>query len=100
MQTLKNYVFCYKCNKIYPGDNVTETIAVHPEHDNEVGVDFLGVLVKPDFITFDEENALITGIDSLPWDVSQSGRRKQVSIILMKNDRKNTNQLNLMRNLF
>lgn len=79
IQNLKNHVFCYKCNKIYAGDNVASTIESHPEHDNQTGIDFPGVFVSPDFISPNEENMLMTGIDSLPWDISQSGRRKQVS---------------------
>ena len=79
-QNLKNHVFCYKCNKIYAGDNVNATIASHPEHDNKIGIEFPGVFVSPDFISANEENALMTGIESLPWDISQSGRRKQVSV--------------------
>lgn len=30
-----------------------------------------------DFLTDEEENNLIYGIDNMPWDLSQSGRRKQ-----------------------
>ncbi|XP_055295379.1 alpha-ketoglutarate-dependent dioxygenase alkB homolog 4 [Sitodiplosis mosellana] len=76
-KNLKYYVFCYKCIKIYAGDNVTATIGSHPEHGAQIGIEFPGVFVSPDFISANEENALMTGIDSLPWDISQSGRRKQ-----------------------
>jgi len=31
----------------------------------------------PNFITEDEENDIVKGCDSIPWDLSQSGRRKQ-----------------------
>lgn len=77
-QNLKDYVFCYKCNKIYAGDNAAAIIQSHPEHENKTGINFPGVFVSPDFITPDEENALMKGIDSFPWVISQSGRRKQV----------------------
>lgn len=72
-------MFCYKCDKIYPGHDVTATIESHPHHDKQTGVDFLGIYVLPDFIGPSEEIDLMTGIDSLPWDISQSGRRKQVN---------------------
>lgn len=78
-QSLNNHVFCYKCNKIYAGDEVNATIDSHPHHSNQVGIDFPGVFVLPDFISSDEENELMTGIDSLRWEISQSGRRKQVN---------------------
>lgn len=78
-QNLENYVFCYKCNKIYVGHNITAIIESHPEHDKQSGLDFPGVFVLPEFISPNEKNALMIGIDSLPWDISQSGRRKQVS---------------------
>lgn len=52
------------------------------EHDNghtdsSPGIPFPGLLVDLDWITEDEERTLITGFDGLPWDTSQSGRRKQ-----------------------
>lgn len=78
VQNLENYVFCYKCNKIYVGDDVTITIESHPEHGTQTGINFPGLYVLPDFISPVEENALMTGIDSSSWEISQSGRRKQV----------------------
>lgn len=79
LQNLKNYVFCYECYKIYPGHDVTATIESHPHHDKQTGIEFPGIYVLPDFISPCEETDLMTGIDSLPWAISQSGRRKQVS---------------------
>lgn len=46
-------------------------------HEGNEGVSFPGLLVICDWITEDEEQTLISGMDSLPWDTSQSGRRKQ-----------------------
>lgn len=80
VQNLRSYVFCYKCNKIYAGHDVYATIDQHPDHANQTGIEFTGVFVLPDFISESEETDLMTGIDSQPWDISQSGRRKQVSI--------------------
>ena len=39
--------------------------------------DFPGILVVQDFISEDEETQLLADLDVLPWDMSQSGRRKQ-----------------------
>lgn len=78
LQTLKNYVFCYKCNKIYIGD-VSVTMAAYPYHDEQIGIEFPGIFVMDDFITPNEEKQLVAGIDSQLWTASQSGRRKQVS---------------------
>jgi len=39
--------------------------------------DFPGIKIICDFVTTEEESALISGLDELPWDSSQSGRRKQ-----------------------
>ncbi len=36
-------------------------------------------LPQLDFLTEEEEETLVTGCDSIPWDLSQSGRRKQVN---------------------
>ena len=38
---------------------------------------FSGVEVHRDFISVEEEQRLIGDLDQIPWDVSQSGRRKQ-----------------------
>ncbi|KAJ3650728.1 hypothetical protein Zmor_016810 [Zophobas morio] len=35
------------------------------------------IYIQLDFLTTHEEEELMTGIDGLPWDLSQSGRRKQ-----------------------
>jgi len=40
-------------------------------------VNFSGIVVIPDFISSDEETELVKNLDDLPWDISQSGRRKQ-----------------------
>lgn len=81
-QTLKNYVFCYKCNKIYAGEDESATIAAHPQHDQQIGIEFPGIFVLSEFITPDEEQRLVAGMDSEPWAASQSGRRKQVSFCI------------------
>ncbi|XP_046986175.1 alpha-ketoglutarate-dependent dioxygenase alkB homolog 4-like [Schistocerca americana] len=39
--------------------------------------EFPGIYTQLDFLTPEEEAILINGIDEMPWDLSQSGRRKQ-----------------------
>lgn len=46
-------------------------------HGGHQGHNFPGIYVQHDFITKDELNRLMKGIDEMHWDVSQSGRRKQ-----------------------
>ncbi|VDQ13342.1 unnamed protein product [Trichobilharzia regenti] len=50
-------------------------------HTHENGFSFPGVEVIQDFISESEEAMLISVIDEQPWFLSQSGRRKQVSMI-------------------
>ena len=38
---------------------------------------FSGIIVIPEFVTEQEQDELVQGLDQLPWDISQSGRRKQ-----------------------
>ncbi|KAG8276804.1 cleavage furrow ingression [Homalodisca vitripennis] len=53
----------------------------HPNHTGE-SIPFPGVYIKLEFISREEESSLIQDLDSIPWDLSQSGRRKQASSIL------------------
>lgn len=78
LQKLTSYVFCYKCNRIFLGKDVDSVIGSHPSHDQTEGIEFSGVYVHPEFISRSEEDELMAGIDSMRWDISQSGRRKQV----------------------
>lgn len=78
MKAVDSYVYCMYCDKVYPGWDEYEYLK-HPFHDvvgfnNKVS----GIFIQLDFITDDEETSLITALDSMPWDTSQSGRRKQV----------------------
>lgn len=47
----------------------------------EYTLSFPGVKIIQDFISEEEERDLMNSIDEVPWDLSQSGRRKQVKII-------------------
>lgn len=77
-QNLTKYVYCIKCNLIFQGDDITTVNNYHDQHKYEVGLEFPGVHIQTDFINETEESDLMHGIDSLTWDTSQSGRRKQV----------------------
>ncbi|XP_014220058.1 alpha-ketoglutarate-dependent dioxygenase alkB homolog 4 [Copidosoma floridanum] len=72
---LQSYVYCPHCDKAWPGWD----ISLYKEHPNHQGihVDFPGTYIQLDFLNTDECDALINSLDSLPWDTSQSGRRKQ-----------------------
>ncbi|XP_015602024.1 alpha-ketoglutarate-dependent dioxygenase alkB homolog 4 isoform X2 [Cephus cinctus] len=48
----------------------------HPNHNGE-SISFPGVYIKPDFLTDAEAASMLTNLDSLRWELSQSGRRKQ-----------------------
>ena len=66
------------CNKVFPGWDEYEYLK-HPYH-NDSGFDdkVSGIFIQLDFISDDEETSLMAALDSMRWDISQSGRRKQV----------------------
>ncbi|XP_041777035.1 alpha-ketoglutarate-dependent dioxygenase alkB homolog 4-like [Anopheles merus] len=79
-QNNDSYVYCPRCNKIYPGWDWEKVLAEHsdtPQHGGVQGEDYPGVYIDLAFLTTTEEADLLQGLDQLPWDVSQSGRRKQ-----------------------
>jgi len=59
------YQYSIENGNCFKFDNPTKTL------------DFPGIKIICDFVTLEEESALISGLDDLPWDSSQSGRRKQ-----------------------
>lgn len=71
----KGYVYCPLCDKAWSGWDIN----IYKQHPNHQGtsIDYPGVYIKLDFISKEEEEELIKNIDEVPWDVSQSGRRKQ-----------------------
>ncbi|XP_047988478.1 alpha-ketoglutarate-dependent dioxygenase alkB homolog 4 isoform X2 [Leguminivora glycinivorella] len=71
----KSYVYCPFCNKAWPGWDA-DIYKQHPNH-NGTPIEYPGVYIQLDFITEEEENVLMKNIDEVPWDISQSGRRKQ-----------------------
>lgn len=68
------YTYCPDCSLAYSDANLQ-----HPDHYASDHIVFPGVFVLPDFISIEEERNLIKSLDSIPWDPSQSGRRKQVT---------------------
>ncbi|XP_018403434.1 PREDICTED: alpha-ketoglutarate-dependent dioxygenase alkB homolog 4 isoform X2 [Cyphomyrmex costatus] len=75
LQKNKSYVYCPHCNKLSPGWDIDE-YKKHPNHDGNL-IDYPGVYIKLDFLKEDEAKELMKALDDLPWQPSQSGRRKQ-----------------------
>lgn len=71
----KSYVYCPYCNKAWKGWDIN-SYKEHPNHHGEP-LSYRGVYIHLDFISELEEQILIDNIDEIPWDNSQSGRRKQ-----------------------
>lgn len=71
----KGYVYCPFCNKAWRGWDMD----LYKQHPNHVGdsIDYPGVYIQLNFISETEEEELMNNIDEMPWDISQSGRRKQ-----------------------
>lgn len=69
------YVYCPFCKKTWPGWELS-TYRQHPNHDGDP-LEYSGVFIDLEFLTVQEEQLLMAGIDSMQWDLSQSGRRKQ-----------------------
>lgn len=71
----KGYVYCPLCDKAWSGWDI-DIYKQHPYHEGK-SIIYPGVYIKLDFISKAEEEELIKNIDEVPWDISQSGRRKQ-----------------------
>lgn len=71
----KGYVYCPFCNKAWKGWDL-DVYRQHPNHEGD-SIDYPGVFIQLDFLTENEEDDLMKHIDEMPWDTSQSGRRKQ-----------------------
>lgn len=76
-QKLSSASYCSYCNLLWSGWDAYE----YKNHPNHTGTSysFDGIFIEHEFITEEEETMLINNLDGMPWDVSQSGRRKQVS---------------------
>lgn len=58
----------------------------YKNHPNHTGKSYKldGIFIEQEFITEEEEMTLIKDLDTIPWDISQSGRRKQVCFFTFK----------------
>ncbi|XP_068241101.1 alpha-ketoglutarate-dependent dioxygenase alkB homolog 4 [Palaemon carinicauda] len=70
-----SYVFCPLCELAWPGWE-GDSWKVHPNHEGE-SIKFTGAKVILNLLSEAEEKTLMTQIDEVPWDLSQSGRKKQ-----------------------
>lgn len=71
----QSYNYCPDCRLAFEGWAM-DAYKSHPQHP-EACLAFPGVTIVLDFLSEDEEARLIANIDSQPWVLSQSGRRKQ-----------------------
>ncbi|KAF4525016.1 hypothetical protein B566_EDAN012123 [Ephemera danica] len=79
----RSYVYCPMCEKAWPGWDWNDYKS-HPNHKGQP-IEYPGVLVMENFLTDEEAEHLMSGLNALPWDQSQSGRRKQWSILFKNN---------------
>lgn len=90
-----SYVFNSKDGKCYLSSGITvistledirnRTVEVESMEDETLkdleSFDVKGLILMRDFLSEKEENQLVEDIEKTPWVESQSGRRKQVSLI-------------------
>ncbi|KAK9302796.1 hypothetical protein QLX08_005291 [Tetragonisca angustula] len=69
------YVYCPNCDKAWPGWDIN-LYKNHPNHKG-TSTEFPGVYIKLDFLSPCEIKSLKNALEEIPWEVSQSGRRKQ-----------------------
>ncbi|KAJ8966187.1 hypothetical protein NQ314_003691 [Rhamnusium bicolor] len=69
------YVYCPFCDKAWPGWDAND-YKVHPNH-NGIALEYPGIYIDLSFLSEADEKDLIHNLDYMPWDLSQSGRRKQ-----------------------
>nr|ALS04143.1 alkylated DNA repair protein alkB-like protein [Acartia pacifica] len=70
----------YNIKPILPSVQLPDKVLYYHHDGDNVELErlgFHGIKLIPDFITETEETQLIKDLDTLPWDKSQSGRRKQ-----------------------
>lgn len=75
LQKSKSYIYCPYCDQLSPGWDMDE-YKKHPHHDGSL-INYPGVYIKLGFLNEGEAKELIKTLDCLPWESSQSGRRKQ-----------------------
>ena len=69
----KSAGLCLGCGAVFLGQ-IPADCSAHLDLDP---FDIGGLQVLPDFVTEAEESRLMADLDTLEWDTSQSGRRKQ-----------------------
>jgi len=67
-QNLQPFIFCPERQKLFEGWSLP---------GSGPGIDFPGIYVQLNFLSPQECKDVMTNLDSMPWDISQSGRRKQ-----------------------
>ncbi|XP_033174212.1 alpha-ketoglutarate-dependent dioxygenase alkB homolog 4 [Drosophila mauritiana] len=76
-QQLEALSYCIQCDLLQPGWDTNQVQKDHENHKKDEGLPLPGILVQEEFLSVDEGAQLIADLDDLPWDISQSGRRKQ-----------------------
>ncbi|XP_065171766.1 LOW QUALITY PROTEIN: alpha-ketoglutarate-dependent dioxygenase alkB homolog 4-like [Atheta coriaria] len=74
-KTNGSYVYCPHCNKAWSGWDFN-LYKQHPNHSG-TSIDYPGVYIDLNFLSIEEEQLALSEIENIPWDASQSGRRKQ-----------------------
>lgn len=77
LKKLDPWSWCIQCEMLYPGWDAQIVQQEHPNHKSESGLKLSGILVKENFLSFNEGVQVTKNLDALPWCISQSGRRKQ-----------------------
>ncbi|XP_011188819.2 alpha-ketoglutarate-dependent dioxygenase alkB homolog 4 [Zeugodacus cucurbitae] len=77
LKALQAFSFCPLCERLFEGWNPFEVREQHPAHNGNEGLPFPGMFVQEQFLKTHESEELMENLDALPWDISQSGRRKQ-----------------------
>ena len=82
---LKTFMFCINCQKLcLDKENICQNTAqTCSEHDYFEDNVVSGITVIEDFITKKEEEFMVAEIEKFSWQVSQSGRLKQVGSYLV-----------------
>ncbi|XP_076293581.1 alpha-ketoglutarate-dependent dioxygenase alkB homolog 4 [Lasioglossum baleicum] len=70
-----SYVYCPHCDRAWPGWDA-DLYKDHPNHQGNP-IEFPGVYIKLNFLNSDDIALLKKALDDIPWEASQSGRRKQ-----------------------
>ncbi|XP_034180112.1 alpha-ketoglutarate-dependent dioxygenase alkB homolog 4 [Osmia lignaria lignaria] len=75
LEGCSSYVYCPHCDKSWPGWDI-DLYKSHPNHQGEA-IEFPGVYIQLGFLNSCEIASLVKALDDIPWEASQSGRRKQ-----------------------